>query len=514
MQHAVRTTRQLAELFPLPADRLSELEHLESRYKLVIPPYYLSLINPDDPYGDPIGMQALPHVAEIADSVEERDDPLDEDKDSPVPGLTHRYPDRVLLISTPVCSMYCRFCTRKRVTMDREGWDAPSRDEVRMIEYIVSHPEIHDCILSGGDGLMLSEGKLRWFLNELAAIPHVDVIRIGTRVPVTLPQKLFDPRLIDILRETGKVWIQTHFNHPREITPEAARACRNLVNAGMPINNHAVLLRGVNDSLETMRALMRGLLRIKVRPYYLFHCDPVTGAGHFRTSIWKGLEIMEGLRGHISGLGVPTYVVDGLHGAGKIPIMPNYLVSASDQAVVLRNYEGMLFRYAPEDHRDARPVPIATTGVSSLLSGDGEKLVPEGNLRMARRRTQATTPVEGSGKPVVHGPRRASRGVQSVVEILEAACEAAGHNQTAAAVRDAHAASRGGRNGSSSRPAKPTARSRTSPAVQARSKSRSPRTAGRKAAAPPPLEATEAIVTTWSATGNEPLLRILNNADK
>ena len=390
MQHAVRTTRQLAELLPLPVKGLADLERLESKYKLALPPYYLSLIDVNDPYGDPIGLQSLPHLAEtLDDSTEELEDPLEEDQDSPVPGLTHRYPDRVLLITTPVCSMYCRFCTRKRVTMDREGWDAPSHDELRMIDYIRQHPEIHDCILSGGDALMLPPAKLRWFLTSLAEIPHVDVIRVGTRVPVTLPQKLFDQQWIDILHETGKVWVQTHFNHPREITPEAARGCRNLINAGLPINNHAVLLKGVNDSLPTMRDLMRGLLRIKVRPYYLFHCDPVTGAGHFRTSVWKGLEIMEGLRGHMSGLGVPTYVIDGLYGAGKIPVMPNYVISASEQAVVLRNYEGMVFRYSPEDQHGVRPLIVETTGVSNLLSGDGQKLLPSGVARMERRRRRA-----------------------------------------------------------------------------------------------------------------------------
>ncbi|MBX9789101.1 MAG: KamA family radical SAM protein [Pirellulales bacterium] len=399
MQHAVRTTRQLAELLPLPVKGLADLERLESKYKLALPPYYLSLIDANDPYGDPIGLQSLPHLAETAeDSSEELVDPLEEDQDSPVPGLTHRYPDRVLLITTPVCSMYCRFCTRKRVTMDREGWDAPSHDELRMIDYIRQHEQIHDCILSGGDALMLPPAKLRWFLTSLAEIPHVDVIRVGTRVPVTLPQKLFDQQWIDILHETGKVWVQTHFNHPREITPEAVRGCRNLINAGLPINNHTVLLKGVNDSLRTMRDLMRGLLRIKVRPYYLFHCDPVTGAGHFRTSVWKGLEIMEGLRGHMSGLGVPTYVIDGLYGAGKIPVMPNYVISASDQAIVLRNYEGMVFRYSPEDHHGGRAHVVTTTGVSDLLSGEGQKLVPAGVARMERRRRRAEAATTGDDK--------------------------------------------------------------------------------------------------------------------
>jgi lysine 2,3-aminomutase len=251
------------------------------------------------------------------------------------------------------------------------------------------HQEIRDVIVSGGDPLSLPVARLRWFINELDDIDHLDVIRLGTRVPVTLPQRLFDTELIDMLKAAGKIWIQTHFNHPREITPATARACRNLVNAGMPVSNHAVLLKGVNDSVPVMRELMRGLLRIKVRPYYLFHCDPVTGAGHFRTSIWKGLEIIEGLRGHISGLGVPTYVVDGLHGAGKIPLMPNYLVSAADNAVILRNYEGMLFRYAPEDRESGPQSQYPSLGVSGLLGGQQSKLMPEGNARMARREQNA-----------------------------------------------------------------------------------------------------------------------------
>lgn len=395
-QHAVRTTAQLAELLPLPPEEIVALEGLESKYRTAIPPYYFSLIDTADP-DDPIRLQSVPSSREEVNvSGVEFDDPLEEDKDSPVLGVTHRYPDRALLITTPVCSMYCRFCTRKRVTMDREGWDAPSRDEERMIEYVRDTAAIRDVIVSGGDPLTLPVAKLRWFVTQLAAIDHVDVVRIGTRVPVTLPQRLFDPELVDLLAEAEKIWIQTHFNHPREITPEATRACRNLVNAGMPVSNHAVLMKGVNDSVETMRQLVRGLLKIKVRPYYLFHCDPVTGAGHFRTSIWKGIEIIEGLRGHVSGLGVPTYVVDGLHGAGKIPVMPNYMLSASDDAVILRNYEGMIFKYAPEDKAvEARA--IASQGVSRVLSGDGRPIVPTETPRQERRRKFAAKKGQGSG---------------------------------------------------------------------------------------------------------------------
>jgi lysine 2,3-aminomutase len=409
MQHAIRTTRQLAAFLPLDPVELEAHERLEAKYKLTIPPYYLSLINVSDP-ADPIRLQAVPASAELSsNSGEELEDPLEEDLDSPVPGLTHRYPDRALLVTTPNCSMYCRFCTRKRVTMDREGWDGPSHNDLRMVAYLQEHAEIHDVILSGGDALMLSTSKLKWFVAELAAIPHLDVIRVGTRVPVTLPQKLFDPGLVDLLASAGKVWIQTHFNHPREITPEAARACRALVNAGMPVSNHTVLLKGVNDSVATMRTLVRGLLRIKVRPYYLFHCDPVVGAGHFRTSIWKGVEIIEGLRGHVSGLGIPTYVVDGLHGAGKIPIMPNYLISATDDAVVLRNYEGMIFRYAPEDRSRASDEPYESQGVSRLLAGEREALMPA-NLPRMRRRSQYARSGAGGFSPSGCGSSNGSGG--------------------------------------------------------------------------------------------------------
>src|SRR5262245_30708884 len=389
-QNAIRSVRQLRELLPFTPEELEAVGTLEAHYKLAIPPYYFSLINPDDP-NDPIRLQSVPSPLEMStESGYELEDPLEEDKDAPVPGLTHRYPDRALLVTTHVCTMYCRFCTRKRATMVRGGWDAVSRDDERMVEYVRDHPEIRDVIVSGGDPLTLPAAKLRFFLDSLAAIPHVDVIRMGTRVPVTLPQKLYDQGLIDLLASAGKVWIQTHFNHPREITPEAARVCLALLKAGMPVNNHSVLLKGVNDSLETMRDLIRALLRIKVRPYYIFHCDPVIGAGHFRTSVWKGMEIMEGLRGHLSGLGIPTYVVDSPHGGGKIPMMPNYLVSFSDDAVVLRNYEGLLIRYQAEDKPNTVK-PTATRGVSALLQGSKTALLPEGTERFARRRQELHT---------------------------------------------------------------------------------------------------------------------------
>lgn len=395
-QNAVRSVRQLRNLLPFTQEELEAIGKLESDYKLAIPPYYFSLIDPEDP-NDPIRIQSVPSPLEAENpSGYELEDPLEEDKDSPVPGLTHRYPDRALLVTTHVCTMYCRFCTRKRATMVRGGWDAISRNDQRMVDYVASHPEIRDVIVSGGDPLTLPTAKLKFFLDNLSKIPHVDVIRIGTRVPVTLPMRLFDTELIDLLASAEKVWIQTHFNHPREITPEAKRVCNSLLRAGMPVNNHSVLLKGVNDDLETMRKLMRGLLRIKVRPYYVFHCDPVIGAGHFRTSVWKGIEIMEGLRGHMSGLGIPTYVVDSPHGGGKIPVMPNYLVSASDDAVVLRNYEGMLVRYQAQDKPNSIE-PTMTRGVSSLLQGTRSAIIPEGNERLARRQLKVISEKEESG---------------------------------------------------------------------------------------------------------------------
>jgi len=384
-QNAVRNANQLVELLPMTDDERVALARLQLEYKLAIPPYYFSLIDPLDPL-DPIRLQAVPSPLELSNSggtVE--DDPLDEDKDSPVRGLTHRYPDRALIVTTHVCTMYCRFCTRKRATMKRGGWDAVSRDDRRMVDYICSHPEIRDVIVSGGDPLTLPLEKLAFFVDNLSDIAHVDVIRIGTRVPVTLPQRLFDGEVVEVLRRSDKIWIQTHFNHPREVTPEAKRACDALRMAGMPINNHAVLLAGVNDSLAVQKELCRALLRIKVRPYYLFHCDPVTGAGHFRTPVWKGIEIIEGLRGHISGLGVPTYVVDATRGGGKIPLGPNYLLSASNDSVVLRNYEGMIVHYRPTGTAPEASPPVQTQGVSALLEGQGEVLIPQGNQRLARR---------------------------------------------------------------------------------------------------------------------------------
>jgi lysine 2,3-aminomutase len=414
-QNAIRTPAQLAGLLPMLEEDRQSLEVLATQFKAAIPPYYFSLIDPLDP-ADPIRLQSVPSPRELAggDAAGE-EDPLDEDKDSPVRGLTHRYPDRALLVTTHVCTMYCRFCTRKRVTMRRGGWDAISRDDHRMVEYVAAHPEIRDVVISGGDPLTLPSEKLEFFLESLSALPHVDVIRLGTRVPVTLPQRVADPGLLSVLRAYAeKVWIQTHFNHAREATPEAEHACRRLRLLGMPLNNHAVLLRGVNDSVAAQRELSRALLRIKVQPYYLFHCDPVTGAAHLRTSVWKGMEIIESLRGHMSGLGIPTYVVDSPRGGGKIPLMPNYLVSASDQAVVLRNYEGMLIRYNPTGEVASPQPPAEVLGVSALLDGSREALIPENTPRLARRR-QPPPPESAQASPATSLDQAAQIGQRKTV---------------------------------------------------------------------------------------------------
>ena len=384
-KHTIRSIAQLSRVLPLDAAEREALEATAAEYRLAIPPYYLSLMDVTDP-ADPMRLQAVPSPLELnACDDAEMEDPLEEEQDSPVPGLTHRYPDRVLVLASQVCPMYCRFCTRKRNTMDRDAEPTIHADTAAVVRYVQDHPEIHDVIVSGGDPLMVSCDKLRRLIAPLAAIDHVDLIRVGTRVPVTMPQRLLDGELVDMLGSMRKVWVQTHFNHVREITRESALACRLLSEAGIPVSNQTTLLKGVNDSVETMAALVRGLLRIKVRPYYMFHCDPVRGAGHFRTSLWKGLEIIEGLRGHISGVGVPTYAVDGLHGAGKVPIMPNYLISAAENSVVLRNYEGVLFRYNPQCGSDVAPGSATRLGVSGLLAGQGTVLAPEDTPRLKRR---------------------------------------------------------------------------------------------------------------------------------
>ncbi len=318
------------------------LTRVIEKYPVIIVPYYLCLIDFTDPE-DPIRIQSFPTRDEIEFADVGEPDPLQEEEDMPVPGLVHRYPDRVLMQVTNVCPMNCRHCTRKREW--EEGlWTRDDHEIDRMVEYLEKTSRVRDILISGGDPLVLGTAKLDRILAKLRAIPHIEIIRIGTRFPVVLPQRI-DQELVDTLSKYRPLWVNTHFNHPREITREAALACDILQRGGMPMNNQSVLLKGVNDSLPVMRSLCHELLKIGVRPYYLYQCDPVKGTEHLRTSIWKGIELIEGLRGHTTGFAVPQFVIDAPGGGGKIPIGPNYMLDETKDGVILRNYEGFVFEY-------------------------------------------------------------------------------------------------------------------------------------------------------------------------
>ena len=319
--------------FPMPA--LAARRALLREFRMGITPYYLSLIDPDDPR-DPLACQAIPADAEHSSGSTGIDDPLAEEQFSPVPGITHRYPDRCLMVVSNSCAIYCRYCTRKRIM----GEDVVSDlDLDRMIAYIARTPAIRDVVVSGGDPLGFATEKLDRILGQLRAIPHVEIIRIGSRVPVALPMRV-DDDLVRMLARHHPLWVNVHFNHPNEITPAAARACDRLLRAGIPLNNQAVLLRGVNDDEATMRALCHALMLMRVRPYYLYHCDPVRGADHLRTTVARGVELIEALRGHTSGLAIPQYVVDAPGGGGKIPVNPEYVLGHHDGVTTLRNFRG------------------------------------------------------------------------------------------------------------------------------------------------------------------------------
>ncbi len=337
------------------------LDAVATQYPMRITPYYLSLIRE---VNDPIWRQAVPDAAELHDSVCFVD-PLDEENQSPVPNLVHRYPDRVLFLVCAECAMYCRFCTRKR-KVGGENMVINGDTIARGIDYIRAHSEIRDVILSGGDPLLLADEKLDDILTALRAIPHVEIIRIGSRVPVVLPQRI-SMGLIRVLRKHHPLYLNTHFNHPDEITASSAKACSRLADAGIPLGNQTVLLRGVNDNPAVMKRLMQKLLTIRVRPYYLYQADMVQGTDHFRTSVAEGLEIVRALRGHTSGLGVPAYVIDAPGGGGKIPLLPDYLQSIEDEEVLLKNYRGDLYSY-----RNAAPAaPVEQARQAANSDGKG-----------------------------------------------------------------------------------------------------------------------------------------------
>ena len=389
LSNRITSVEELSGLCGFSPEETQLLSRVSDLYRMGITPYYLSLMRLED-MNDPIAQQAIPSVDECFGIQNGEDDPLEEEKDMPVPGLTHRYPDRCLIVVTNFCSMYCRHCTRKRIWALGEA--AKTEFELsKMFAYIKRHEEIRDVIISGGDPLTLPTDRLEFILKNLRKIPHVEIIRIGTRVPVVLPMRI-DEKLCSVLGKYGPIWLNTQFNHPREVTREAKAACDQLLRAGVPVNNQTVLLKGINDHPEIIRKLNIELLRAKVRPYYLFQCDMVRGLEHFRTRLAKGIEIMEALRGHTSGLAIPSYVVDVPGGGGKIPIMPAYILAMGEERTVLRNYEGIIVSYA-EAQDDGRPsarpetaLPMPRNDVYRLLTGELRALTPAGNERMARRK--------------------------------------------------------------------------------------------------------------------------------
>lgn len=382
----------LKKIIHLSSLEEKNLEKCLKIFKMAITPYYASLM--DRKYKRcVIRLQAVPRIMETANELDDWDDPLHEDVDSPVPGITHRYPDRVLFLVTHKCSMYCRHCTRRRMV----GVDDThlSKNQVnRGLEYIRQNSSIRDVLISGGDPLVLSETNLEYILKELRKIPHVEIIRLGSRMPVVLPQRITSS-LIKMLKKYHPIYINTHFNHSREITHESKLACEKLVDAGIPLGNQTVLLRDVNDCPFIMKKLVQSLLTIRVKPYYIYQCDLSKGISHFRTSITKGMEIMENLRGHTTGMCVPTFVVDAPGGGGKIPVMPNYLLSQSDRRLVLRNYEGVITTYTQPDnvYSDCGRCKICDNdrykpldGVAKLLSGEKLCLEPENLVRRKKNR--------------------------------------------------------------------------------------------------------------------------------
>ena len=388
VKNRIETLDQLKKYIKLTAQEEEGVKKSLETLRMAITPYYLSLINPDDPHC-PIRKQAIPTGAEKYQSAADLLDPLHEDEDSPVPGLTHRYPDRVLFLITDMCSMYCRHCTRRRFAGQHDTASPTERIQAA-IDYIARTPQVRDVLLSGGDALMVSDKMLESIIQRLREIPHVEIIRLGSRVPVVCPQRITDD-LVNMLKKYHPIWLNTHFNHPNEITAEATEACAKLANAGVPLGNQSVLLRGINDCTSVMRKLVHGLVKMRVRPYYIYQCDLSMGLEHFRTPVSKGIEIIESLRGHTSGYAVPTFVVDAPGGGGKTPVMPTYVISQSPGKVVLRNFEGVITTYTePTDYKnececsDCKPQQVE--GVASLLAGEQMSLEPANLSRKERHK--------------------------------------------------------------------------------------------------------------------------------
>jgi len=342
LRHRITTLERLKEIIDLTPEETEGIKHSKGRLALAVTPYFASLMDPTNP-NCPIRRQAIPRIEEIRLSKSEMVDPLGEDTHSPVPGLVHRYPDRVLLIVTDQCAVYCRYCTRRRLVGSSEQSITQGNFE-EVLKYLKSHRKVRDVLLSGGDPLLLENERLEEMLSRLRAIPHIEVLRIGTRVPVTLPQRITGG-LVRMLKKYHPLMISIHFTHPKEITDQVRRACSELADGGIPLGSQTVLLKGINDKPYIMKKLVQELLKIRVRPYYIYQCDLAMGTGHFRTSVATGIQIMEKLRGHTTGYAVPTYVVDAPGGGGKIPLQPDYVVSKGRGKIVMRNYEGRVFEY-------------------------------------------------------------------------------------------------------------------------------------------------------------------------
>ncbi|SCD19878.1 L-lysine 2,3-aminomutase [Proteiniphilum saccharofermentans] len=409
LKHSIKTLDQFEYITGICFEK-KEREQLQKtfdKFPLSITPYYLSLIHKDNYRNDPVFKQAFGGSEELNTLSSEYADPLSEDKDSPVEGITHRYPDRVLFQVSNVCSMYCRHCTRKRKVGDIDF--IPSRKQLTTgIEYIRNTPQVRDVLLSGGDPFMLSDSMIDWLLSEISRIPHVEVIRIGTRMPVVLPYRITD-NLISVLKKYHPLWINTHFNHPNEITSSSKEALAKLADGGFPLGNQSVLLADVNDCPRIIKSLVHKLVQNRVRPYYLYQCDLSEGLSHFRTPVGKGIEIMESLVGHTSGFARPVYVIDAPGGGGKIPVMPNYIISWSTNKVVLRNYEGVITTYKEPDSyalkdcdRNCESCNLdlnlqenedqdVAIGIEKLLSNTNDtiSLIPEDNERIQRRNDNA-----------------------------------------------------------------------------------------------------------------------------
>ncbi len=373
IRDSVHSVDQLVEKFGI--DR-SVAENLDEFFQARINPYYLSLIRYP---GDPIWKQCVPDKAEL-DDIEGFEDPLQEDAMSPVPNITHRYPDRALFLTTSQCGMYCRFCTRKRKVGNSDKISMKELESA--FKYLEKHTEIRDVVMSGGDPLMLTDTMLEKILKRLRQVPHIEIIRLGSKMPCVLPHRI-TPKLVEMIKKYHPIYVNTHFNHPWEITPESTKACEMLANAGIPVSNQAVLMKGINDNAEVMKELFTKLLKIRVRPYYLYMADETRGANHFRTSLDKGLEIMFKLRGHTSGLAVPHFVIDAPGGGGKIPVLPQYVLHRDDDRVVMRNYKNEVFVYR-EAHAETKsdtkiPVELVTkkNGNGNGSNGNGNSKKPK-----------------------------------------------------------------------------------------------------------------------------------------